>query len=46
MPYAPPAGSRTFWRRAVAASLILMWLGVAAVGGPKFGEISEWPYPR
>lgn len=41
MPYAPPAGSRTFWRRAVAASLILMWLGVAAVGGPKFGEISE-----
>ena len=38
---APPRRSRAFRRRALAALLILMWLGVAAVGGPKFGEISE-----
>ena len=38
---APPSRSRAFRRRALVALLILMWLGVAAVGGPKFGEISE-----
>ncbi|AGP29732.1 MMPL family transporter [Corynebacterium terpenotabidum] len=38
---APSHRSRSFWRRALSVSLILIWLGVAAVGGPKFGEISE-----
>lgn len=41
MPDAPPTRSRSFRRRALAASLILIWLAVAAVGGPKFGEISD-----
>ncbi|WP_145943729.1 MMPL family transporter [Corynebacterium glyciniphilum] len=41
MPDAPPSRSRSFWRRALPALLILLWLAVAAVGGPKFGEIGE-----
>jgi RND superfamily putative drug exporter len=41
MPDAPPTRSRSFRRRVLPALLILLWLGVAAVGGPKFGEISE-----
>lgn len=41
MPDAPSPRSSSFWRRALPALLILLWLGVAAVGGPKFGEISE-----
>lgn len=31
----------TLLRRLLPALLILLWLAVAAVGGPKFGEISE-----
>lgn len=38
---APPSRSSSFWRRVLPALLILLWLAVAAVGGPKFGEISE-----
>ena len=41
MPDAPPSRSSSFWRRALPALLILLWLAVAAVGGPKFGEIGE-----
>ncbi|MEJ6550864.1 MMPL family transporter [Corynebacterium sp. USCH3] len=41
MPDARPARPRSSWWRLLPALLILLWLGVAAVGGPKFGEISE-----
>ncbi|WP_291478753.1 MMPL family transporter [Corynebacterium sp.] len=41
MPDAPPTRSRSAVRRVLPVVLVLLWLGVAAVGGPKFGEISE-----
>ena len=41
MPHAPDARKRLIYGRVFSVLLILLWLGVAAVGGPKFGEISE-----